>query len=260
MVKKLGLLVLTAVLLTSCVSTKRIHYLQDFKSTDTTGVALKNFETRIKPDDALMIIVTAQDQVAADPFNLPMISTTTNIIGSMDIATPQSRFQTYLVDRNGEINFPVLGTQKVGGLTKEEMIAKLKKQLSSYVENPVINVRIVNFRVRVIGEVYKPGEYTLVSERITILDALSMAGDLSIYGNRKDVLVIRDINGVKTHYVVDLTKSDLISSPCYYLEQNDVVYVKPGKVKVNSAGVGPNTTVIISAISLLLTTVALLTR
>lgn len=249
-----------AISISSCVSTKKVHYFQDFNSTDTTGVASKNFETRIKPDDALIIIVSALDPAAAEPFNLPLVTTMGTEVGDMDRANGMNRFQTYLVDRNGEIEFPVLGKIAVGGLTKEEVLVKFDELLSKYIQDPIVNVRIANFKVSIMGEVARPGSYEIASERISLPEALSKAGDLTIYGNRQEVLLIRDNNGNKTHYMVDLTSAEVINSPLFYMQQNDIVYVKPNKVKTNSAGVGPNTSVIISALSLLLTTIALITR
>lgn len=260
MIKKLGLLFLVAIILSSCVSTKKIHYFGDFNTTDSTGVATKNFETVIRPDDNLMIIVSALDPIAAEPFNLPVIGNIGTIAGNMDSTNSQPKFQTYLVDRNGEIFFPVLGKLKIGGLTKEQVLEELRTKLKKYINDPVVNLRIINYKVSVFGEVVRPGSFTITSERITLPEALSMAGDLTIYGDRKEILLLRDIEGVKTHYVIDITNGDLINSPCFYLQQNDQIYVKPNKVRTNSAAVGPNTTVIISSISLLITTIALLTR
>ncbi|MFP9112569.1 polysaccharide biosynthesis/export family protein [Flavobacterium sp. RHBU_3] len=260
MVKKLGLLVLTAVLLTSCVSTKRIHYFRGLNKEDGSQVGNANFETKIKPDDNLLIIVSASDPAAAEPFNLPLAAIMNSASASMDIANVQDKFQTYLVNRNGEIDFPVLGKLKLGGLTKDEALTKLNTELTKYISKPIVNMRILNYKVSVLGEVVRPGAFNISSERISLPEALAMAGDLTIYGDRKEILLIRDVSGEKVHYTIDLTSADLINSPCFYLQQNDMLYIKPNKVRVNSAGVGPNTTVIISSISLLLTTIALLTR
>lgn len=263
MVKKISLLLLIALSLNSCVSSKKIHYFQGLSNQEnktSEDGGSQNFETRIKTGDALMIIVSASDPVAAIPFNLPSVATLGMEEGDLDRANGTSRFQVYLVDRNGEIEFPVLGKIVIGGLTKEQALQKLSEQLIKYIDDPIVNLRIVNYKVSVIGEVNKPGTFDLSGERISLPEAISRAGDLTIYGNRSEVLLIRDINGVKSHYMLDLTSSDIINSPLFYLQQNDVVYVKPNKVRVNASGVGPNTTVIISSVSLLLTVIALLTR
>ena len=133
-----------------------------------------------------------------------------------------------------------------------------KSKISKYIEKPIINLRILNFKISVQGEVVLPGTYSINSERVTLIEALSMAKDLTIYGRRDNILVIREINGVKTYNRVDITKADFINSPFYYLSQNDVVYVEPNKNKINGSAVGPNTSVIISITSLLITLITLI--
>ncbi|WP_116790696.1 polysaccharide biosynthesis/export family protein [Flavobacterium psychrotrophum] len=261
MIKKISLLFLIAISLASCASKEKIVYFNGINSDQNLETAQSNFETKIKPDDALMIMVTAPDLRSAEPFNLPfaaVMGTTTGL--TLDNVNVQPRYQTYLVDRNGKIEFPVLGTLSVGGFTKEQVITDLNKRLEKYINTPIVNVRIVNYKISVIGEVIRPNSYVIQSERISVPEALALAGDLTIYGERSDILLIRDLNGVKTHYSIDLTKSDFINSPYYYLQQNDVLYVKPNKTKINSSVVGPNTTVIISTISLLITAIAIILR
>ena len=158
---------------------------------------------------------------------------------------------------NGNIEFPILGTIALGGLTETEAIAKMKSLLQDHIKDAVVTIRLLNFKVSVLGEVQKPGTYRIASERITLLEALGMSGDLTIYGNRSNVLVIREKNGTKTMERVDLTKSDFLNSTAYYLSQNDVVYVEPNKTKINSSAVGPNLTLAISALSLIVTIIAL---
>lgn len=160
--------------------------------------------------------------------------------------------QYYLVDRNGNIEFPVLGKLQVGGLSRTEVLQSLKDKIAVYIKNPIINLRIMNFKVSLQGEVNMPGTYSIASERVTLIEALSMAKDLTIYGKRDNILVIREINGAKSYNRVDITKADFINSPFYYLTQNDVVYIEPNKTKVNASAVGPNTSVIISAASILI--------
>ncbi|MNE62735.1 Polysaccharide biosynthesis/export protein [compost metagenome] len=164
----------------------------------------------------------------------------------------------YLVDANGMIDFPVLGSMKVGGLTRTEVLQMLKSKIAVYIKEPIINLRITNFKVSVQGEVGVPGTYNVTSERITLVEALSMARDLTIYGVRNNILVIREVDGVKSYNRVDITQSNFINSPFYYLAQNDVVYVEPNQNKINGAAVGPNTSVLISITSLLITLVTLI--
>jgi polysaccharide export outer membrane protein len=246
MIKTVSFLSLLSLFL-SCASKKDVVYYQNIDALE--GIQNSNsYEVKIQPDDLLMIIVSADDPEAAIPFNLKTYSTSSN---KLDLTRGQETVQLYLVDRDGAIEFPILGKIKIGGLTRTEVLQLLKNKIGNYIKNPIINLRITNFKVSLQGEVNLPGTYSVASERITLIEALSMAKDLTIYGRRDNVLIIREINGVKSYNRVDITKSDFINSPFYYLAQNDVVYVEPNKTRVNSSAVGPNTSVIISAISIL---------
>jgi polysaccharide export outer membrane protein len=152
----------------------------------------------------------------------------------------------------------MLGTIKVGGLTRIETTNKIKDLLKSgHISDPIVNVRLLNFKVSVLGEVSKPGVFSISGERVTLVEALALAGDLTIYGKRNSILLIREKNGVKTYEKIDITKTDFINSKNYYLSQNDVIYVEPNKTKLNSSAVGPNLTIGISALSLVVTILAL---
>ncbi|WP_317173616.1 polysaccharide biosynthesis/export family protein [Flavobacterium sp. ANB] len=210
---------------------------------------INSYEVKIQPDDLLMIIVSAEDPEIAIPFNLSTVTIANP--NKLEMAGGQQIIQSYLVDQAGMINFPVLGKLQVGGLTRSEVLKLLKDKIGVYIKNPIINLRITNFKISLQGEVNLPGTYTISSERVTLIEALSMAKDLTIYGKRDNILVIREVNGEKSYNRVDITKSDFINSPFYYLAQNDVIYVEPNKTKVNASAVGPNTAVIISAISIL---------
>ena len=260
MVKKFGLLFLIALSLSSCVSSEKIHYFQGAPLGDNPAGSATNFQTKLRSDDLLMIVVSAPDPMAAAPFNLSPVGISAINLSTIDNATGQQRFQSYLIDSEGNIEFPVLGTVTLGGLTRAEAMEKLVAGIKKYIDKPIVNLRIMNYKVTVEGEVLRPGTYNIISERITIPEALGMASDMTIYGDRKEVMVIRDINGVKTFNTVDMTSASVVNSPYYYLSQNDVVYVKPNNTRVNSSAVGPNTSLIISAVSLLITTIALLTR
>jgi polysaccharide export outer membrane protein len=146
----------------------------------------------------------------------------------------------------------------VGGLSRTEVMQLLESKISKYIKNPIINIRLMNFKISVQGEVTLPGTYTVSSERITLIEAITMAKDLTIYGKRDNILIIREVNGVKAYNRVDITKADFINSPFYYLAQNDVVYVEPNKTRINGAAVGSNTGVIISVTSLLITVITLI--
>jgi polysaccharide export outer membrane protein len=167
----------------------------------------------------------------------------------------------YLVDTKGEIDFPVLGRLKIGGLSRDELITLLKSKLEpDYVLNPNINVIITNYKVTVLGDVRKPGSYNIPNERITILEAIGLAGDLNISGQRNKVLVHREEDGKKIQYSVDLLSQELFTSPVYYLQQNDVVYIEPNYARIQSASANSNTNLFISITGLVITMVALLIR
>ena len=234
----------------SCGNRKEIVYLQNIDSVSSYESS-KSYEAKLQPDDLLSIIVSADSPEVTAPFNLP----------DFEGNDAENRgFKTYLIDSSGFIDFPILGKQKLGGLTRTEAHAKLVTAISEYINNPTINLRIVNYKISVLGEVLKPNSYTISGERITILEAISMAGDLTIYGKRENVLVIREVEGKKTFARLDLTKSDILNSPFYYLGQNDVVFVEPNKTKINSSKIGPDVSVIISSLSVLIALGVLLTR
>jgi polysaccharide export outer membrane protein len=251
--KKIVLLVFSLILLLSCASKKKVVYLQDIDQTKSYDSSTL-YEPKLQPDDLLSIIVSAENPELSVPFNLPQIQ------GNYEINNNQNGIKTYLVDNFGYIEFPVIGKLKLGGLTRTEATAKLVNAVGEYIKNPIINLRILNFKVSIFGEVLKPSSFTLSSERITLLEAISMAGDLTIYGKRNNILIIREAEGKKTYNRVDITKSDFLNSPFYYLAQNDIVVVEPNKTRVNASVVGPNVTATISAISVLVTLIVVLLR
>lgn len=246
-------LVLIAFFVSSCASKKDFLYLQSATNTGSSTT----YETKIQPDDVLLILVASENAEVSAPYNLKaysVLSTSeSGVIG-------REQMQSYIVDKQGQIDFPLLGQITLGGLTKDQALILLKEKLKEHVKDAVINLRILNYKVTVLGEVTRPGAITVASERITLLEAIGMAGDLTIYGNRKNILVVREVDGVTTMNRVDITQSDLVSSPFYYLTQNDVIYVEPNKTRINSSVIGPNVTVGISIVSLLITVVVLVTR
>jgi polysaccharide export outer membrane protein len=240
---------LFAILLFSCASRKDVVYYQNIDGLQNQKS--NTYEIKIQPDDLLMIIVSAEDPEIAMPFNLGSTS------GS-NATSGQQTIQSYLVDSSGHIDFPILGKLKISGLTRSEVLQMLQDKIAVYIKKPIVNLRIMNFKVSVQGEVNSPGTYPVASDRITLIEALTMAKDLTIYGKRNNILIIREIDGVKSYNRVDITTSDFIHSPFYYLAQNDVVYVEPNKTKINGAAIGPNTGVIISISSLLITLITLI--
>lgn len=239
--------------LSSCGSRKDIVYLQDVENDATINQAL-SYEPVIKCDDMLSVIVAADQPDLTIPFNLPQIQ------GNYQVNDNQEGIKTYLVDAAGYIDFPVIGKVKLAGLTRTQAKNELEIKIKEYIKEPSVNLRILNYKISVLGEVNKPNTYKIASERVTLLEAISLAGDMTIYGKRNNVLVIREVDGKKTFNRVDLTNKDFISSPFYYLNQNDVVMVEPNKTKINSSVIGPNVTVTISAISLLTTIAIILFR
>lgn len=239
--------------LSSCASKKDIVYLQDIENDDAINQTL-TYEPVIKCDDMLSVIVAADQPDLTIPFNLPQIQ------GNYQVNDSQEGIKTYLVDASGFIDFPVIGKVKLAGLTRTQAKNELEVKIKEYIKEPSVNLRILNYKISVLGEVNKPNTYKIASERVTLLEAISLAGDMTIYGKRNNVLVIREVDGKKTFNRVDLTNKDFISSPFYYLNQNDVVMVEPNKTKINSSVIGPNLTVTISALSLLTTIAIILFR
>ncbi|WP_435132248.1 polysaccharide biosynthesis/export family protein [Formosa sp. A9] len=248
-------LTLTYLFFNSCASPKEVVYFQDEAIAGSTK--LPDFEIRFKPDDLLTIDVSALDPEAAKPFNLPAVSYNASAV---DLAQGTLKMQTYLIDNNGNIEFPVLGTIKIGGLTRSEANEYLKSLLIEYIKDPIVNIRLANFRITVLGEVNKPGTYTIPNEKITLTEGLGLAGDLTIYGKRENVFLIREINGENRYYKFDLTSINVTNSPYYYLTQNDVIYVEPNKARIRSSKYNQNNVVLISAIATLATIVALIIK
>ena len=246
---------LSIVLLSSCGSRKELVYFQDEPITNNDQNELSNdFNLRYKPNDLLTIDVSAEVSESVAAFNLPAVSYDTS---GGAVNQPTLLRQTYLVDPDGHIEFPILGTIKIGGLTRVEATELLKTKIGEYVKEFIVNIRLINFTVTVLGEVNRPGTYTVQNERISITQALGLAGDLTIFGKRDNVFLIREIDGKKKYAKFDLTSINVVNSPTYYLAQNDVVYVEPNNARIKSSSYNPNTGVLISAISTLATIAAI---
>jgi polysaccharide export outer membrane protein len=250
--RKLLIPILAFLMLSSCGTRKDIVYFQD--EPIEGGVKMSEPKQLIyKPDDILTINVAALDPDTVRPFNLAFISGgTTDVIN----ARGGVQQQTYLVDYDGNIEFPVLGTLKIAGLTRTELTSILIQKISEYVTKPIVNVRLVNFTVTILGEVRNPGTFTIQDERITVLEALGLADDLTIFGKRKNVLLVREVDGKKKYAKIDLTSVNVVNSPVYYLQQNDVIYVEQNNAKIRSSTYNQNNSVLISAIGTLTTIAA----
>ncbi len=246
-------------ILIGCTSPKEVLYLQDIDSYKAQKIE-SIYQMSIHKDDLLAILVNSRNPELALPFNMPMV---TYQLGSEEAGGyGQQRILGYLVDTNGDIDFPILGKLHVEGLTRLDLTNLIKEKLmeSDLIKDPIVTVQFLNFKISVMGEVDRPGSFTIKGDRVTLLEALSMAGDLTIYGRRDRGAVIRENNDVRTVLYHDLRSADIFNSPCYYLQQNDIVYVEPNKVKAAQSGINQNNSVGVwlSAISVIASVTAII--
>ena len=234
----------------SCGSTKKIAY---FQNVDTLSLAASKglYDAKIMPKDELTITVLTTNPEVSAPFNLTVNS---KVGSSGQMSSGGGSLQGYLVDNDGNINFPIVGKLHVSGMTKTECEDMIKEKITPYLaktENPIVTVRTSSYRVTVIGEVGSPKVVPVTTGQISIIEALAQAGDLSIYGKRDNVLLIReDSTGQKHSYRLNLNDANLFNSPYYYLQQNDIVYVEPNKVKAKNSTIGSSTTLWFSFIGI----------
>ena len=236
----LTLMVLAAV---SCSTPKEISYFQDLQPGVTELTITDPVEIKVRPKDKLSILVNAQDQKLTNMFNLPIVSQQIGQESTGSSGTSRG-VSGYTVDTDGYINYPVLGKIKVEGMTREQIAEYLTGQLKEQelIKDPVVTVEFMNLGVSVLGEVNNPGRIKIDRDNMTILDAISEAGDLTIFGKREKVLVLRQENGKQRVYGINLCSADqLYTSPVYYLQQNDVVYVEPNNTKSRQSTVNGNT-------------------
>ena len=260
--KKLTHFLLAAVavvLLASCKTPKNVAYIQNSDSIDYAKSEFL-YDARIMPKDILTVTINTVNPEASAPFNLIVRPTLAN--ATSNIPTSGGALQTYLVDNEGCIDFPVVGKLQVGGLTKsmcEKLIHDKIKRYMNAEENPIVTVRMSNYKISVIGEVNRPGMFTVSNEKINIFEALAQAGDLSIYGVRDRVKLIREnAKGRKEIYTINLNDANIVNSPYYYLQQNDVVYVEPNSVKAKNSAIGTSTTIWISVTGALVSLASLI--
>lgn len=248
----LGLLISLS-LFSSCASRKDLVYFQPDSTQLNTSYELN--APKLQPGDVLAISVTADDVRATTPFNQLSPYSTSGTVQNTNPFIP-----TYAIDVNGDIDFPKIGKVNLGGKTRTQAIEFLKSEISKYIVNPGLSMEIRNFKITVLGEVKVPGTFPINSDRITLLEALGLAGDLTINGVRTNILVIREQNGKKEEFRIDLTKRDALNSPAYYLCQNDVIYVEPNGAKVQSSKYTQNTSIFVSIAGLIITIIAVIVR
>lgn len=250
--KQILYILLIITFFSSCASQKKISYLQDIREDYSMKIQYPQ-DAVVLTGDWMSIVISSKDIELAQMFNLPIISN--SMVGGGVYSGASNRVSGYLVDDSGCIDFPQLGVIKIEGLTLIELSASIKKKLidGGYIKDPIVTAQYMNFKVSVMGEVAKPGTFIVSSGKITILEALSMAGDLTIYGKRENVKVIREENGVRNVVNLDLRSKQVFDSPYFYLHQNDMVYVEPNKVKAGQREINQNRTVgtFISIISIL---------
>ena len=251
------LIILTTFLLASCTSYKSVPYLQNPEAVNEFQEILPMYDAKIMPKDLLTITVNTSDPEAAAPFNLTVQSP---INVNRSSLTTQPTLQQYLVSNDGSIDFPVLGRLQVSGLTKNEAENMIREKLGDYLrETPIVTVRMSNYKIAVLGEVARPGMFTVNNEKVNIFEALAMAGDLTVWGMRDNVKLIReDAAGKREIIELNLNNAEIVTCPYYYLQQNDILYVSPNKTKAKNSDIGQSTSLWFSATSILVSVVSLL--
>ncbi|HPE40205.1 MAG TPA: polysaccharide biosynthesis/export family protein [Bacteroidales bacterium] len=231
-------LLLASIAMISCNTSKNILYLQDATLQTPKKVTVGSNIT-IQPKDMVSIIVSSKDQELAALFNLTRYQ---SMVGPAGSTTQRGEISGYTVDTEGHIDFPVVGLLKVADLTRHQLANMIKDTLknSNLIKDPVVTVDFMNLYISVMGEVKSPGRYKIERDQITLLDAISMAGDLTIFGKRDGITVIRETNGERTIYKVDIRSAELFDSPVYYLKQNDIIYIEPNKIRAGQSTINEN--------------------
>ena len=256
-IKSFIILVFCTLFIVSCTSYKNVPYLQNPEVVNSYQEMLPMYDAKIMPKDLLTITVNTSDPEAAAPFNLTVQSP---INVNRSTLTTQPTLQQYLVSNDGSIDFPVLGRLQVGGLTKNEAENMIREKLGDYLrETPIVTVRMSNYKIAVLGEVARPGMFTVSNEKVNIFEALAMAGDLTVWGMRDNVKLIReDAAGKREIIELNLNNAEIVTCPYYYLQQNDILYVSPNKTKAKNSDIGQSTSLWFSATSILVSVVSLL--
>lgn len=259
---------LTVLLLASCAPVHDFNYFQDVTAGDVNKILEAEKTITIKPYDRISVLINSKDMELAQMFNLLTTQSYANQARRGTNLSGNTYTTYYTVSKSGEIDMPILGKVSVAGLTRSEISQKVQDLIVNHAQgfkDPTVTVDFANLSVKMLGELKNPGSLSIDRDQFTILDAIAGAGDLTVYGNRKNVKVFRNENGAQKVYEVDLTKSkELVSSPVYMLQQNDVVYVEPNKVKARQSTANGNTLVTpsfwMSAASFLMTVIVLFTK
>ncbi len=239
----------------SCAPRQEINYMKDIENIALDN-SVKNSRSTLQPGDQLIIMVSAKDMDVVKPFNQNYSSATT--VAQYTVPSSNSQVQqmpasgpTYMIDTDSNIDFPQIGLINTKNENIETLKTKLIELISAYVKDPVVDVKLMNFKVSVLGEVARPGTYVIPDGNTTLLQTLGLAGDLTAFGVRNNILIVRNVDGKFTQQRIDITSAQFINSPYYYLKQNDIVYVQPNSIREKASRVDPNTGLYISIASVI---------
>ena len=256
--KHLGIFILGALLLASCATNKRAAYIQQVQTDIPTAIE-QDYQIRIKPLDRLTVTINSKDPELAAPFNAASSYNSLNGLSSYS-SSSNGNLQILTVDKEGKIQLPIIGEIDCDGLTRNELAKKIENTIreNGMVHDPIVIIQFADVKFSVLGEVARPGQFSITKDRISLFDALAMAGDLTIYGQRENVALIREENGMRTVHYFDLKNPDILTSPYFYLQQDDVVYVTPNKYKAQAGEINQNRSFYISLVSVAVSMATLL--
>ena len=256
--KHLGIFILGALLLASCATNKRAAYIQQVQTDIPTAIE-QDYQIRIKPLDRLTVTIISKDPELAAPFNAASSYNSLNGLSSYS-SSSNGNLQILTVDKEGKIQLPIIGEIDCDGLTRNELAKKIENTIreNGMVHDPIVIIQFADVKFSVLGEVARPGQFSITKDRISLFDALAMAGDLTIYGQRENVALIREENGMRTVHYFDLKNPDILTSPYFYLQQDDVVYVTPNKYKAQAGEINQNRSFYISLVSVAVSVATLL--
>ena len=256
--KHLGIFILGALLLASCATNKRAAYIQQVQTDIPTAIE-QDYQIRIKPLDRLTVTINSKDPELAAPFNAASSYNSLNGLSSYS-SSSNGNLQILTVDKEGKIQLPIIGEIDCDGLTRNELAKKIENTIreNGMVHDPIVIIQFADVKFSVLGEVARPGQFSITKDRISLFDALAMAGDLTIYGQRENVALIREENGMRTVHYYDLKNPDILTSPYFYLQQDDVVYVTPNKYKAQAGEINQNRSFYISLVSVAVSVATLL--